>query len=310
MKPIDEQIRLLGSSAVHTLLSDFLKTMEVYESPANETRTVTVAAAAQHVLIDSSMQAGNIGIGTATAPDAATGWYFTSALAGAVGTAATNSDTDTYGQFLNCCSIRVAGTHKPIENGDGFEIFGLLQSASTATDGDAIGAAASENIQMSFVYVDAAGTVTLTDLDAAASVDIEFSMPVVRRRANAAAIEKVGGSKEAPNVAKAQAAPTINTFIVDVDTDYAAAEVITLATGDGAGTGTGTPNAAGMGTDTITTLGASAAAFAANDLLQIYRNGVKQEKGVDVSWVSATEFSFADVIYAGESWMVEEVIYS
>lgn len=272
-------------------LEDYLNKRTVYDIPFSETHVVT-AAAVQYKLLPSSIVSGYIAKGTASVKQDG---IVAAALAGAVGTAAITTIADSRLNVLNQVAIRDATTHDPImyiSGDDERQVYGLIQCSSTVTDGDAIAANPTENLQISFCYTASNGTITLTSVTA----DVEFMLTGLNIERNTPTIVKESG-KDGTDVLLT-ALTKYQTHIV-CTAAYAAAEVITLATGAGGVSGTGTVTTKGLGG---VTLPASAALFNGDTLLDVYRNGVLQDKGtaLDVIWDSTTTLHFTDAIDIGE----------
>ena len=260
--------------------------------PFIETQVLT-AAGVTYKKISATEVTGVISKGTASVTS---GGVVAAALAGTVGTAATTTISDTLGNIANIVPIRNASTHDPIL-ASGFEVFGLIQCSSTVTDGDAIAAAASENLQISFVYIAANGTVTLTTVTAT----IEFALNVMLTEANSPVYEVFNGSAR-PDIVEPGAAATVQKVAkYEVTTAFVANEVITLTTGAGgtAGITTASGDYAGV------TLGASSNAFRDNNTVEILENGVEQVKTVDFIWDSATTGHFIITLDIGDTFKVK-----
>ena len=235
---------------------------------------------------------GNISLGVATTYS---GGVVAAALAGAVDTAATTSIADSNGNIANIVPIRDALTHDSVTS-SGFEVFGLIQAASTVTDGDAIGAAASENIQISFVYLNASSVVTL----AAITGDIEFGLKKAITTENLPAYEVICGNTQ-PDIVVPAAAATQKVATYIVTTAFVADEIIDLSDGTGATAGITTAG----GDYATATLGASGAAFLADNTVEVLENGVEQVKETDAVWDSATTLHFALALDIGDVFYVK-----
>jgi len=276
-------------------LMDFLNRRRVQIQ--NFVDTDIVVSAAQFVLINSALVSGNLAVGTAT--EETDGGTMAAELVGAVGTAATTSIADSIGNVLNLCDIRDATTHDPILDGSNRKVFALFQSANGVADGTAIGAAASENCQISFVIVDATGAFALTSVNGT----IELASPKVYAERHLPTIYKEGMWVESEVLDPSAIAPLIRSYIVTAK--YAKDEVITVSTGAGGVSGTSTPSG-----DTIASLGASAAIFNASTTTHVYLNGARALKGTEVTWLSTTTFSFSvklDVGGTSPDWFQVEV---
>lgn len=282
---INERQIALRKGGNYTALDDFFDRRKVIPLPFNETAVVNVAGA-QFKLIDNSMLvASNMAIGLATVES---GGLFATLLPGAVGIASLLITSDSLGNILNAVRIRDEVTHDPIVESGGKEVFALVQAVSTASDGDAIGAPASENMQLSFVYVAADGTLTLTSVTA----DVEFLQNNVYLERNIPTIMMEGGNPDADALAPYAVVGTQGEY--EVTTPFIANEVITLATGAGSGSGVASKTG-----DTID-IGASDAAFKNNHLLEVYLNGVNQRKETDVKWVSSGSLKFVSPLDDGD----------
>jgi len=287
---INERQIALRKGGNYTNLDNYFDRNRVIPLPFNETAVVTVSAA-NFALLDSSMTAASnlsIGLGTTTQNG-----LFAALLAGAVGTGSTNTISDTVGNVLNLVKIRDASTHDAITEASGREVYGLIQSVSTATDGDAIGAAASENVQISFVYIAANGTLTLTNVTAT----VEFGQNNNYLERNQPTTMMLNGNPSADALQPDPTSATQGEYTVT--TAFVADEVITLSTGAGATAGVTTKTG-----DTIA-LGASASAMFDNHLLTIMLNGVEQEKGVDVVWDTSGTMHFSNALDIGDVFYIK-----
>jgi hypothetical protein len=216
------------------------------------------------------------------------------ALVGAVGTAAVTKITDSLGNVANLVALRDSVTKDPVTYQSN-EVFGLIQAASTATDGVAIGAAASENLQVSFVYLNASSVLTLCSV----SGTIEFQVRKMFTDENLPTYEVESGSAGPDMVAPVAAAAKVAKYLVT--TGFAAAEVITLTSGAGAASGASTPS----GDYAAVALGASANAFRDNNDIEVHENGVEQIKSTDFIWNSNTTGHFAIALDAGDAFVVK-----
>jgi len=280
----DDQVTLRSRTSGNTQLSDFMDKRVIEPGAWSESQVVTVGAA-QYALVDSSELSGNISIGTGTATDG----YICAQLGGAVGTAATTQVTNN-GDILNLCPIRDASTHEEVKSSNGFTVYGLFQCASTATDGDAIAADASENVQLSFVDINASGTVALVTMTAG---DYEFVVPSCMRMRNMTDFRTFGN----PLPRQVLGTSTITARTMTVTTAFVSDEVMTISTGAGATAGVSSIDTNEASTITI---GASAAAFRADDGLQVYLNGVRLLKAVDIIWDSSDSFHTGKALHVGD----------
>lgn len=276
----------------YATLYDFLNGSEVMPLPFSEVDLT--ASSAQYVLIDDSVNAGNLAIGLGTAE--LDGGIMAVALAGGVGTASTANVTDDNGHVLNLVQLRDAGTNDPIIEATGHVVYGLMQCPSTATDGDAIGASGSENCQVSFIYIADDGTITLVALDQA----VEVALNVVYSQRFLPTIRKAGAvpAREVIAASAVPSEPKCRKF--NVTSAFAAAEVITVATGAGALSGAATPSG-----DTITSIGATSSVFEDDNRIRARVNGAQCTKAVEAIWDSATTFHFSVALDPGDSFEVE-----
>jgi len=291
---LNERQIALRKSGNYPKLDDFFDRRRVIQMPFSELALVSPGAAQAFALIDSTMLVASVmAIGTGTTTNAG---LMAALLPGAVGIAgSTNVVSDSFGNILNMVSLRDPTTHDPIVTAGGREIFGLVQAVSTANDGDAIGGAGSENMQLSFVYINAAGALVTTP-PYPLNPNVEFGQNNVYLERNIPSIVLVGGREQ-----DALSPMTAEQGEYDVTTAFVAAEVITLSTGNGA--------AAGVSTMTGETfnLGVDAATFNADNLLQIMLNGVEQRKGVEIIWDTSGTMHFADALDVGDYFEVRRL---
>lgn len=284
----ERQIALRTGAGTYPALNDYLDRRRVMPIPFNETSKV-VAAGVDVMKLDNTMitPATTIAKGTGTTEN---GGLFCTELIGAVGTGATDTDSDSLGNILNMVELRDATTHDPIVTSGDREVYGLIQCSNGVADGAAIGAPTSENVQVSFVYVTDAGVITLVNVTAT----VEFVQNNVYLARYVPSILLEGGSRDQ------DAMPPITADQGEyvVTTAFVAAEVITLSNGNGAGSGLSTKTG-----ETIN-LGANAAAFQANNLLQVMLNGVEQRKETDVIWDTSGSFHFALALDVGDYFEV------
>jgi hypothetical protein len=272
-------------SATYDTVLEWFQGRDVFIMPFNE---ADLSANAQYILIDATNFAGTISLGTTSVQNG--GWN-AAALAGAVGTAATTSIADSEGHKTNLVEVRDAASHDPILDSAGRKVIGLLQAASTVADGDAVGAAASENLQVSFVVIAADGTVTLTSVTAT----IEIALPKMYKRMNWPSYRKAGMTPLSDIIA----ASTLSVRKFVVTAAFAVDEVITLSTGAGSVAGTSTPSG-----DTISSIGVDAATFIATNTTRIRIYGAQLTK-TTAMWGSATSFQTPVALDVGDEFEVE-----
>lgn len=271
------------STSYNTILDWFLG-KDVYVMPFNE---ADISVNGQFKLLDSTNFSGTIALGTNSATSG--GWH-AAALAGAVGTAATTSIADADGHVTNLVEVRNASTHDPILDANGRAVHGLLQAASTVTDGDAVGAASAENIQVSFVIVAEDGTLTLTSVTAT----VELALPKLITRLLRPAYSKAGLIPRADVLAST--ALLVRKYVVT--TAFAADEVMTISTGAGSIAGAATPSG-----DSISSIGVDSATFIAASTSRVRINGIQLDK-TDV-WESATSIQLPVALSVGDRVEIE-----
>ena len=286
--PSEKQIKIYDGGN-YADLSAFLDRKTVRIIPFVTTQTITPSAA-QFILIDSSFLAGTIALDSTSVQ--VNGGIVCAKLSTAVGTAATTNIVDGSGAITNLIDIRASGTNDPLYETGGKKIWGLLQAASTVTDGDAIGAALAENVQMSFIYYDSNDALTLVTVDES----IEFQVNKLYSMRNVPTLTKEGGVIESDII-------TVNTQVkethIKVTTLYPANSVITLSTG------AGVPSGAGTVTGDVVTLPTSAALFKLDGRVRVIRNGLdnlKGDSGIDVTWDTTGSLHF------GAQLEVDEII--
>lgn len=273
-------------------LTDFLNRRRVSVAPFNEADQI--AAAVQFILINAGDFPGTIALGTGSGES--TGGFVAAPLAGAVGTAGVAAINDALGNVTNLVEVREATSHDSILDGSGRKVYGLLQAASTAADGDAVGAAAAENLQVSFIVIDDAGGLVLVSV----SDTCELALPKMYAERHMPTYFKEGSTAEADIIAPSTvpSEPVVRKY--SVTAAFAANEVITVATGAGAATGAATPSG-----DSITSLGLTVGDFNTDNRTRVRLNGNQETKSVDAIWDSATTFHFSVPLDPGDTFEVE-----
>jgi len=275
------------------------------------TQTYTLGAGAQGVLVDASMVTNTpktIAVGAASTSYgsviAAAEANFT--VAGTLGVGLTQT-ADGSGIVLNKVDIIDDATNEPpLDSSDA--VFGLVQCITGTSDGAAIAASGSENLQISFAKIVAA-TNTLTAVTLPAGT-YNFNL---RRLSNfyllptGALISAAGALPDLidPGAAiprlpwREYDCPGSGIFATPNDPVNVTTGVFTTA---GAST-----NVATYGTPALPSTGAL---FIADNRIKVWRNGTLQSKGVsaavnrDVYWISSTQMAFEKRLFAGEvlSW--------
>ena len=279
-------------------LRDILNRKSVILQPFSET-DISVSNA-QYVLL-STTELGSVNLAVGASSDETDGGLVAAELSTAVGTAATTNITDTPGNILNLVSIRDASTHEPVQTSGGRKVYGLLQCSSGTADGTAVAAAggggsgggSSENTQVSFVEVQADGTLSLVSINGT----IEIAVPKLYAERHRPTLMREAGVVEEVVQGAAAVEPDVRKFVVT--TAFAANEVITISTGSGASSGAATASG-----DTVT-IGASATAFNNQNDTRIRLNGVQQTKGTDAVWDSSDSFHFNVALDVDDTFEVE-----
>lgn len=288
----ERQLALRGGDAQglgnYPALIDYLNRRKVCETNFRETDVAV--SSAQFALLNSTGFPGSIAVGDTT--QQTTGGIQCASLTGAVGTAATTSITDSLGNITNLVHVREATNHQPIEVA-GKTVFGLLQCSNTVTDGDAVGASGSENMQVSFVTVGSDSALGLVAINGT----IEITLEKVYSLRHTPEYVKSGAISESEVVEPAQVEPLLRTFTITAD--FAADEVLTLSTGAGAGSGTSTATG-----DSIT-LQASASAFNDDNSTLVILNGARARKSVEAIWDSTDSLHLNIAMDVGDILQVE-----
>jgi len=277
----------------------------VFRSPITPgTNDFTLTGTPGGVVIDASMlvgASGTIAVGPSSAEEggyvAATEAAFT--VAGTLGIG-TSQALDGDGILLNKVEIIDDATNEaPVDGAT--TIFGLLQSLTGAADGTSIAAAASENIQISFVKIDP-GTDTVTAVTLPAGT-YHFGLPRQRcfyALSRGAIISGVDGLPDA--IGPSSTAVRLPFRHFDVTSPVAASDPLHVQTGVFTTAGATTVFAT-FGTPVLP---ASAAEFRDDERVKVYRNGNLQSKGTgkDVVWVSATQLAFSKKVKNGDEIVI------
>ncbi len=275
----------------YTTLKDFMERRKILPMPFDEVQEIAVSAA-NFVKVDSTthLAGDTLTVLDATPPVTAitNGGIAAAELVGAVGTAAITSHSDDLGNVLNLVRIRDASTHEEIKTAADQTVFGLIQCALNTAEGAAVGASASENTQISFVYIAGDGTLTLTTI----TDTIEFCVNKLYMEAHVPTIYLEGGNVDHVLVEPKVQEPLSR--VLTVTAAFAANEVVTLATGAGAGTGTSDTTG-----DTVT-LDSSEALFNANNMIRVRLNGVQLIRDVEAHWDSSTTMHITTAMDVGD----------
>jgi len=309
---INERNLALKSGGNFTLLKDYFDKTKVVRGPFNETQTMTGLTASDGDVVVDTLIPINAAIGDNRT--LSNGAYNTAANDGgivcAAGTETTGfitagtfvhdmvTVTDDYGNVLNGVQIRYEASHDPVTDTDGREVIGLLVRPFSLADDTAMGAAASENLEICFVVND--GTGTYAKAAGGVTGDIEFSVNRVFAERNIAKIYLAGGNAVDMDIP------------VDLETVHYSRYIMTTATTATGGNLTllagtwdlsGVSDYAGDGTHVTLPLEAD---FTANTC-RCYINGVLQDKGsgLDVEFVSAGVVQVNTILDIGDEFAIE-----
>lgn len=275
----------------YATLHDYLNRKIINTGPFAEVNVAV--SSAQYVLISTTHITGPLAIGTGS--NESDGGLVASQLAGAVGSAATTNISDSLGNVVNIVEVRDATSNDPVYDGSGRKVYGLFQAASTANDGDMVGAPASENCQISFIILDADSVITLTALNGT----YEFSYPKLYADRHLPAYRKEGATHKYDVIQPtAVNPPLVRKYMVT--TAFTAGEVITISTGAGSGSGASTTSG-----DTISSIGATANDFNTTNTTKVKVSGLSTRKGTDATWDTSTSFHFSVPLDVSDWFEVE-----
>jgi hypothetical protein len=286
----------IRSGGNFSTLESFLDKRYIVRTAFSETVAVTVTNA--NVSLLSTANVGVLSLAVDASTTAKNNALMSAKLAGAVGTGALTVVSDSYGNYLNLVELRDATTHDALytsSSSSGRKIYGLMQCASTVSDGNAVGGVGSENIQISFFYVTSAGVMTLVNVNGA----IEMQLPKVFSRRFEPTISLECGSQDAEFIIGGGGVPDIKKMVVTAD--FAVNEVINLTTGAGGVSGTSTVTGATIALDV------DAPTFNGNNSILVQLNGVELEKGVGVVWDSTNTFHIPVALYVGDVVVVKQI---
>ena len=231
-----------------------------------------VVAGARFAKIPSSLVTGNLAIGATTAQSS--GQIMAGLGAWTIGTGAADLTTvvDSSGNILNLVEIRTAGTDDQIYSG-GNRVYGLLTAGATTTDGAAITANPSENLEITFVTI-SDGVLT----DVALTATVEFELNKIYSLRQSATLEMERGVRDVSIVGSTVPTPYFAQYIIT--TAGATGETLTIASGAFSGSAVATKSG-----DYVAIGGniTGSTPFNQNDFI-VCLNGVEQEKGTDVAY--------------------------
>jgi hypothetical protein len=276
----------------------------VFKMPRDTNNAFTLGAGAMGRLVSSAMVAGGAGIiavgpssGQNNAYLAATEANFT--IAGTLGVGLSVA-ASSQAVVLNEVDIFVGTTNDPPLDG-GARVFGLLQVLTGTADGTAIAAAASENLQISFVKIDPTTDAVIAVTLPAATY--QFQLPFQQSFYGLDRGAFLSGGMLPDIIDPGSTVARLPWRQFNVTADAAAAETFNVQTGVFSGTGT-TTTFSSFGTPVTPS---TAVEFRDDARCKIWRNGVLQAKGAgeDVTWVSTTQVSFTDKVKTGDRIQIE-----
>jgi len=265
------------------------------------TTDFTLGGVASGVLVDASMIPGGAGTIAVGPSSAEVGGYIAAeeanfTVAGTLGVGLSDA-LDGEAILLNKINIIDAATNEPPQTGGGETIYGLLQVVDGTADGASIAAVSSENIQISFVFIDdATDVLTATTLPAG---DYHFDLP--RQR-------------DFYTLTRGALLSGIGQPLPEIITSGGIAIKLPFREFDITGTLPAANDPMNITTGTFTTAGAqtlfssfgtpalpaTGAAFRDDPRIKFWLNGQKLSKGAsagdnrDVYWVSATQVAFEE----------------
>lgn len=269
------------------------------------TTDFTLGGSVGVVAIDAAKLVGGAGIIAVGPSSNAEGGYIAADEANftVAGTPSAGLSTafDGDGILLNKVDIIDDATNEPPSDA-GTTVFGLLQTVTGTGDGTAVAAAASENLQVSFVKIDP-GTEAITAVNLPAGT---YHFGLTRQRSfyalsRGSIISGVDGLPDAIG-------PNVNPIRLpfrhfDVTADAAAGESMNVQTGVFSGTGTSSV----FGSFGTPTLPATAAEFRDDNRVKVWRNGNLQSKGAgkEVQYLSTTQLTWREKIKTSDDIVIE-----
>jgi hypothetical protein len=294
----EQQVALRTGATNFPTLKSYMDSYVVRSGPLSNQLAFTLGAAASFTSLGTAnLNATILAVGIAPISTAANGGLTVAPATGALGVSSLTTIVDGLGNILNMVSLLDGATNDPyVDPATGATVFGLMHVANTTTDGTAVGAA---NVQMDFVTLSSAAAITSFSLPAG---NYKFRENRTYSRRQEPTIFLEGGNTDWENIYSP--ATTVKLSQFEVTAAYASAETITLSTGAGAITGVSTVVTKNGG---VTSLDASLAAFNADSSITVLLNGAEQINGVDVIWISPTEFSFVLPLYVGDYFVVKKL---
>jgi hypothetical protein len=216
-------------------------------------------------------------------------------LPGAIGNPSVVTISDAIGNIINLVEIRHTVSNNlvktPINLGEK-QVYGLLQCASTVSNSDLVGSSVSPNVQMSFVYYNNSNTLTLYTLS---DSSYEFHVNRIYQLRYEPVLQLEGGIVDTDVIDLASQLETIESKYT-LTSNSSSNDTLNINTGAFSLLGSSTPSK----DYTLITLPNNSGAFTSNARIQVYRNGVKQDKGVEVIWASVNSLIISQALEVGE----------
>ena len=280
----------------------------VFLSPLDANNSFTLGAGAGGVLVSSAMVAGGAGtiaVGPSSVEDggyqAAAEANFT--IAGTLGVGLSTA-ASVAGVVLNRVDIFTGADNDPVLD-SGSQVFGLLHALNGTADGTSIAAAASENLQLSFVKIDPA-----TDAIVAVTVPAgtyQFRLPLTQcfYSLDRGALLSGGLLPDVIDPGAATARLPFRHFDVTISGGAAAGDPLHVQTGVFTTAGATTVFSS-FGTPVLP---ATANEFRDDNRVKVWRNGNLQSKGTgkNVVWVSTTQLSFSSKVKEDDEIVIESL---
>lgn len=294
--PSEEQVRLYLGGNFNTLAEYFnRKVVRSLPYSVSGAQKVLVNANANYVVLGNDLPGGGISGNLAVGLTTTTLNGGIVAAGGAIIGVGSTLSLVQGGAHLNLVDIRDSVTNNEISvevSGTRRKVWGLIQTS--AADGSLItGSTPTPNTQLSLVYFDSSDGLTLTSINTIAQ-EIEFQYNVIY------ALRHLPNFYKENSVVNKDVLDLSGSFdIIEVNiactTEYPATSIITISTGAGGSGGAGT-----VTFNTALTLPTTGPLFASDARVNVYRNGVRLKKGVEVVWVSSTQFYLNSILRVGE----------
>lgn len=294
-----------GLDAIHDKIFVFAMP---YRQNAPNASNFTLIGAPSGVLLNASMFSGGAGIIAVGPSSSADGGYVAAdeanfTVAGTLGVGLSEA-LDANGVLLNQVDIVSSATNEAPKTINDEVIFGLLQTITGTADGAAIAAASSENLQISFVYLD-----KTTDLLTATTLPAGTYHFAPRRQATFYSLSRGAFLGSPPPFVDSSGASAAQPFreIQITGTKPNADDSFDINSGTFTTAGAQTV----VSSNGTCALPATGAAFRDDPRIKVFRNGVLQSKGAsgaanrDVYWVSTTQLAFETKLKKDEVIYIE-----